>query len=91
MTKRIKFRPLIILAAVIFFLLSFRQDLKNLDSIRKESEKLKEQMQSEEKRSLFLSKDINKLQRNEIIEKIAREKLGLIKQGEIPYKILYTE
>ncbi len=84
-------KPLGFFIALIFFMALFHQDFNNLKRIIKEEQKLGELIKTEEKMNALLSSDISKLHKDNVIELIARQRLGLIKPQEIPYKILYTE
>jgi len=60
------------------------QELKILE-LKAEVIRIRQQIELYEARNNLLSQVIENLKSDEYVEKIAREELGLIKEGEIPY------
>lgn len=65
----------------------FWPEFGKLEELRQEEKKLRVRIEVEEKKNQLLRKEEEDLRGNpDYVEKVAREKLGLIKQGEIVYK-----
>ncbi|HHY04068.1 MAG TPA: septum formation initiator family protein [Thermoanaerobacterales bacterium] len=85
--RRFKIRHIIIgffLIYIVFTLIS--QQFKMFDLSRQEIE-LEKQLKSSMKQREELKKEIELLHTDEYIEKVARDELGLVKPGELIYKI----
>lgn len=86
MTKKGLIAPLV--AAGILILL-FLPGFSQYQKISAECRKLKMQIEALEKINAGLEKEKYKLEHDmEYVEKTARNKLGIVRKGEIPYKTL---
>lgn len=78
----------------IYFIFLLRRDIIDNQALRKEKEKNLRKIAQEEKRSEFLDSHFKKLaavgskENYDLVEELARVKLGLIKKGEIAYKVV---
>ena len=78
----------IFLAVLILVVIIFVPGYIKLSSLKNENRNLAQQIKRLEQTNQELEKELNLLgEDKEHIEKIAREKLGLTKEGEIIYKI----
>ena len=78
----------IFLAVLILVVIIFVPGYIKLSSLKNENRNLTQQIKRLEQTNQELEKELNLLgEDKEHIEKIAREKLGLTKEGEIIYKI----
>ena len=79
---------LIFLAALILLAIIFVPGYIKLASLNKENQGLTQEIQRLKQANEKLERELSLLEEDkEYIEKIAREKLGLTKEGEIIYKI----
>ena len=78
------FRLLILLAAAYFIFLAVGQQFE-LYTIRRETFSLKDRIEELEHSNKSLSEEKIRLSSPAYVEKIAREQLGLVKPGEVPY------
>jgi len=76
----------ILLAAVISYI-SFNAWSLNSDveKLGQKAEILNKQLAQRQAENAQLKKELTELQSDEYVEKVAREQLGLIRRGEIPY------
>ena len=77
-------RVLILLAAAYFVFLAVGQQFE-LYTIQKETLSLKDRINELEHANKALADEKGKLNSPAYVEKIAREQLGLVKPGEVPY------
>ncbi len=83
--KRINwFRVFIILLACYFFYLLVGQQM-TLNAIQRENDEQKIKLQQMQQTNLELKQEHENLRTPAYIEKIAREELGMVKSGELPY------
>jgi len=84
--KKLKKSPLflfIIIVIVIFAGLSFYNNYQNINNLENEINKLNQQIELAKEQNHELRNQLEKIEDEEYIERIAREKLGLVKPGEI--------
>lgn len=85
--KKFRIKHLLILFFIIYVIYTIgMQQLKMMDLARKEAELANKINQAIEERER-LKKEIQLLQTNDYIEKVARDELGLVKPGDLVYKI----
>lgn len=77
-------RVLILLAAAYFVFLAVDQQFE-LYTIQRETLSLRDRINELEQTNKALADEKNKLNSPAYVEKIAREQLGLVKPGEVPY------
>ena len=77
-------RVLILLAAAYFLFLAVGQQFE-LYTIQQETLSLKDRINELEHSNRFLTEEKIRLNSSSHVEKIAREQLGLVKPGEVPY------
>ncbi len=84
------FKPSFILLTIVFFYLLFliREDVVKYISLKDEQERCIKNIAVEESFNKELKREDKLLGQNEYIEGIARQKLGLIKKDEEPYKVV---
>lgn len=74
----------------MFFYLIFliREDIAKYISLKSEQERLDRNIAAEGSINKELKRENKLLGQTEYIEGLARQKLGLIKHGEVPYKVV---
>ena len=77
-------RVLILLAAAYFVFLAVDQQFE-LYTIQRETLSLRDRINELEQTNKALADEKNKLNSPAYVEKIAREQLGLVKPGDVPY------
>ena len=77
-------RVLILFAAAYFVFLAVDQQFE-LYTIQRETMSLKDRINELEQSNKALADEKNRLASPSYVEKIAREQLGLVKPGEVPY------
>lgn len=70
-------------AIVVYIAFSFGDQLMKINAMNREVEKVNQQLVGLEERNHQLKKEIKNLQSKTYVERIAREKLGLVKPGEV--------
>lgn len=80
----IKVPNLIIIIGVLFMIYSFGGQYIKMRSLQNEVKGIKVQMEEYKSKNINLKKEIKRMQSDLYVERMAREKLGLIKQGETP-------
>lgn len=76
-----------IVAAILAAGYFFWPEFVKLEDLRREEKKLGTRLEVEERKNQLLRHEEEELQNNpDYVEKVAREKLGLIKPGEVIYK-----
>ena len=73
---------------IIYFLLLIRSDIIQNDKLKGEKRALTKGIETERTTQSGLKVRMNALTKSSQVEKVAREKLGLIKRGEVPYKVI---
>ncbi|MFA6169852.1 MAG: septum formation initiator family protein [Candidatus Margulisiibacteriota bacterium] len=79
---------IIAVLAIIYFIFLIRQDIINYRDLVRDQEAVGRRVAFEENRSLELRERLARLKGNDLVEEIARTKLGLIKKGETAYKVV---
>jgi cell division protein FtsL len=82
---RVKWFKLFILVLGGYFLFLTVSQQRQLASIRHETESTRMQLEQLQQTNGALKGERNALQDSKYVEKIAREELGLVKPGEIPF------
>lgn len=77
-------RVLVLLTAAYFIFLAFGQQYE-LYTIQRETYSLKDRITELEQTNKALTDEKSRLSSPAYVEKIAREELGLVKPGEVPY------
>lgn len=73
--------------SLLYFIFLIRQDIiDNLD-LRKETRAISGKIEQEEADSGRMGKRLARLQNDDLIEELARTRLGMIKKGEKAYKV----
>ena len=88
---RINAGTVVVLLAILYFAVLLRSDWVKSFELRAEREKLLGEIHSLTKRAAALKKEISLLDTPAHIELLAREKLGLIKPNETPYKVVESD
>ena len=73
---------------IIYFIFLIRQDIINYRDLARDQETARRRVVFEENRSIELRDRLARLKGNDLVEEIARTKLGLIKKGETAYKVI---
>lgn len=80
----IKVPNIIIVIGVLFMIYSFGGQYIKMKSLQNEVKEIQNQMDDYRAKNVVLKKEIKRMQSDLYVERMAREKLGLIKQGETP-------
>lgn len=88
---RITAGTVVVLLAILYFAVLLRADWVKSFELRAEREKLLGEINFLTKRATALKKEISLLDTPAHIELLAREKLGLIKRNETPYKVVESD
>jgi len=87
----IRYDFLLMVFMVLLFLTVARSDVIKYDSLKNTEEKTLKGIVLETKKQKMLLSKIKQLDSNAYIETISRQKLGLVKNGETAYKVLYVD
>ncbi len=82
MKERFRFRNLIILVLCMIFVCGFIKQQSAMNRIKKETKEKTAKLQKVKETNEKLTEEINMSQNDEYNEKLAREKLNMIKDGE---------
>ncbi len=74
--------------AVVYFIFLIRQDIIDYLDLKREKETAGRLLEREEKAAVELKDRLGKLKGDDLIEELARTRLGLIKKGETAYKVI---
>lgn len=74
--------------AVVYFIFLIRQDIIDYLDLKQEKERVVQKVEQEEKATLELKDRLGKLKGDDLIEELARTRLGLIKKGETAFKVI---
>lgn len=84
--KKIGF--ILFILIIIYFIFLIRQDIiGNLD-LKQQARSITVELKREKIRAKNLQDKLKALSRNGYIESLARTRLGMIKKGETPYKVI---
>ncbi len=75
----------VILLMVSFFLVIFAIQAYKYYQVYSETKKLETEIEQLREKNGLLEKQVEELKSPEAIEKVARDELGLVKTGEVPY------
>ncbi len=79
---------LVFILLVVYFIFLIRQDIiDNLD-LKGSREKMSKALEAEETSAAVLNKRLARIKSDEMIEELARTRLGLVKKGETAYKVV---
>jgi cell division protein FtsB len=82
---RVKWFRLFLIALSGYFIYLCVGQQSQLASIRRETQSTRMQLEQLQQANVTLNEERNALQDLKYVEKLAREELGLVKPGEIPY------
>lgn len=83
MKRRINLKNLIIAGLVVFFIFSFIRQERTMKRIKQERATKEAQLQALKEKNERLQEENDKAQSDEYLEQLARERLNMIKKGEI--------
>ncbi len=87
--RRRFFLYLLVMLAVLSYAVFGKKGIMQRVELEMENRELKEKLKSEQDRSLMLQKEIEELKTSDKkIEKVAREKYNMVKDGEEIYKVV---
>ncbi|HWA07295.1 MAG TPA: septum formation initiator family protein [Ignavibacteria bacterium] len=87
--RRKFFVYLLILAAILSYAVFGKKGILQRVELEMENRQLKEKLKTEQDKSLMLQKEIEELRTSDKkIEKVAREKYNMVKDGEEIYKVV---
>jgi len=79
----------LVLAALTVYIFVFsRHGLLRLRELQKENERLEAELARVKRENASLREDLRRLDDPEVAEKIAREELGLVKEGDVVYRFV---
>ena len=73
---------------ITYFLFLIRQDIIDYLDLKRDAERASSALNGEEKNVAGLKARLNRLKSDDLIEELARTRLGLIKKGETAYKVV---
>jgi len=73
---------------VIYFIFLIRQDIIDNLALGKEVQALAKKVEIEEKSETELKQRLARLNGDQLIEELARTRLGMVKKGETAYKVI---
>ena len=73
---------------VVYFIFVIRQDIIYDLQLRKDLRTASEKMSEEDKTALDLQSRVRRMGDGTLVEELARTRLGLVKKGEISYKVI---
>ncbi len=83
-----RFGFILFILIIIYFIFLIRQDIiGNLD-LKQQARSITVELKREKARAKNLQDKLKALNRNSYIESLARTRLGMIKKGETPYKVI---
>ena len=86
--RRKLFLFLVILLAIVSFAVFGKKGVLQRVELEMENRSLKEKLAAEQQKTIILQKEIEELKTSDKkIEKVAREKYGMVKEGEEIYKV----
>jgi len=81
-------KPIYLLLIILILFFLFLPSYTRFCDLRRKSRELEEKIKELEKKNLALQEEKENLEKNPFyIEKVAREKIGVVKKGEVIYKI----
>lgn len=89
--RRFKIRHLLIVILAVFLIITLGKQQVKINEIKRKQAIVERDIQEALQQQQKLKEQIELLNTDEYIEKIAREELGLVKPGEIIYKISSKE
>ena len=85
-------KPIYLFIIILILILTFLPSYTRFCNLRQKSRELEEKIKELEKENLALREERENLEKNPFyIEKVAREKMGVVKKGEVIYKIFPEE
>jgi cell division protein FtsB len=74
---------------VVYFIFLIRQDIIDNLELKKERANVSKKLKQEEEHRVKLKDRLGRGKSDDLIEELARTRLGFIKKGEVPYKVVY--
>ena len=79
---------LLFILFILYFIFLIRQDIMDNQELKREQARLTRNIQQEEALANRLAERNRALGQPGLVEELARQRLGLIKKGETPYKVI---
>ena len=79
---------IIFVLLVIYFIFLIRQDIIDNLALKKEVQTLGKKAEIEEKSEADLKQRLARLNGDQLMEELARTRLGMVKKGETAYKVI---
>ena len=89
--KNVKIDSVALVLLILFFVMMVNNDLGKLEEQEALGKKIEKEIADEISSGTGNSKKLASLKDDDFIELIARQKLGLIKKGEVPYRIVVQD
>jgi cell division protein FtsB len=83
-----RFWAIVLVSAVLFFFFLIRADLISNSRLKDEKATIAKNLDAEKARQAGLKRELKMLNSNSHIEMLARENLGVVRQGEKAYKVI---
>lgn len=83
-----RFWYIVFILALAYFLVLIRNDLIRNSRLNNEKEAITKNLDGEKLKQSGLKNELRMLNKNSYIEMLAREKLGVVQQGEKAYKVI---
>ena len=79
---------LLFILFILYFIFLIRQDIIDNRELKREQARIMRSIEQEEELANRLAERNRALGQPGLVEELARQKLGLIKKGETPYKVI---
>ena len=83
-----RFWAIVLLTAILYFVFLIRADLIGNSRLKDEKTAIARNLDAEKARQTALKRELRMLNSNSHIEMLARENLGVVRQGEKAYKVI---
>ena len=83
-----RFWYIVFFLALAYFFFLIRNDIIQNSFLKDEKEAITKDLEAGKAKQVELKNELKMLNKNSYIEKLAREKLGVVQQGERPYKVI---
>ncbi|OGB89640.1 hypothetical protein A2625_05855 [candidate division WOR-1 bacterium RIFCSPHIGHO2_01_FULL_53_15] len=83
-----RFGWLLFVLLIIYFIFLIRQDIIDHLDLKRDRAKMLTALETEKTSTSLLNRRLSELKSDDMIEELARTKLGLIKKGETAYKVV---
>lgn len=79
---------IVFLLAFVYFVVLIRNDTVRNSGLKHEKESVTKNLGEEAAKGAALKNELKMLDKSSYVEKLARERLGVVRRGENPYKVI---